>query len=93
VWNYLEENGFEGLLGPQGDCTCSMDDLIRCESIRECTPISFQSCNDRMVKELKRKLEKLKSCKTCKHQVSPCPYCKSHTAAGAAPFSEWEIRE
>ena len=46
VKKYLEENGFEGIYCDDGDCACSLDDLMPCEGVHPtCSPGYKVPCN------------------------------------------------
>ena len=46
VWQYLEDNDYDGLYNPNDDCACSKDDLEPCSQMSsECTCGYTQPCD------------------------------------------------
>ncbi|MBL7006356.1 MAG: hypothetical protein ISR78_04665 [Spirochaetia bacterium] len=47
IVNYLEENGFDGLCNPDGECGCCFCDFVPCENVEiECRPAYKVAYND-----------------------------------------------
>jgi hypothetical protein len=54
IREYLEENHFDGLVNPDLECACAIDDLCPCESTGDCEPGHKEPCdyNERIAQGL-----------------------------------------
>lgn len=50
VVEYLNKNGFDGLVSGDGECSCLLEDLAPCDSMQECCEPGYKipcACGER----------------------------------------------